>query len=256
MQVIEEILSNIGLTAPARDVYIDLVQNGESSARAISVRLLMSRPSVYDQIKILLKKGLVVEKYVEGKATFAVHDIRDLERLIDEKKDTLEKIQIKFKSQKDKFLKRTKSVDPKIRFVSGKDAILEVMHDMLWDEKVTLKTLWPYDEMIDLFGENDLSSFNEKRIRNNLKLKTIWCGDFKLGIKKGGRNIWWDGDRGVDRRYAPTGFSPQMAYTIYGDKVFFISSSSESFGFSVHSLDFANMMSAQFDLLWSLSKKS
>jgi hypothetical protein len=47
-----------------------------------------------------------------------------------------------------------------------------------------------------------------------------------------------------------------MAYTIYGDKVFFISSSSESFGFSVHSLDFANMMSAQFDLLWSLSKKS
>lgn len=41
-----------------------------------------------------------------------------------------------------------------------------------------------------------------------------------------------------------------MAYTVYGDKVLFVSSAQESFGFVVHSTAFAHLMSLQFDVLW------
>jgi hypothetical protein len=42
-----------------------------------------------------------------------------------------------------------------------------------------------------------------------------------------------------------------MGYTIYGDKVSFVSSNKEVFGFIVQSAEFAALMKMQFDVLWS-----
>jgi len=55
-------------------------------------------------------------------------------------------------------------------------------------------------------------------------------------------------------RYAPKGMTWDMGYWMYDDKVAFISSQKELFGFVVHSRDFANLMRAQFHALWQISK--
>ena len=69
-------------------------------------------------------------------------------------------------------------------------------------------------------------------------------------------SIWHNENTDVLRRYAPKGFAPEMAYTVYGDKVLFVSSAQESFGFVVHSAAFAQLMSLQFDVLWGVSQAS
>ena len=55
-------------------------------------------------------------------------------------------------------------------------------------------------------------------------------------------------------RLAPKGMTWEMGYWIYRDKVAFVSSHHEVFGFVVHSRDFTEMMKAQFEQIWKLSK--
>jgi hypothetical protein len=44
-----------------------------------------------------------------------------------------------------------------------------------------------------------------------------------------------------------------MGYWLYEDKVAFLSSEKEGFGFVVQSKDFANLMKVQFEEIWKIS---
>jgi hypothetical protein len=88
-----------------------------------------------------------------------------------------------------------------------------------------------------------------KRIRHKIGLRSVWTDR-----PKGNAHIWQGGDYKVERRYAPRGFTPVMGYSLYKDKVMFVSSHDEYYGFIVHSKDFSKLQSAQFELLWSMSK--
>ena len=252
MKIIDQILKRLDISPPARQVYIDLVENGSSTARTIAVRLGMTRPSVYDQLKQLSARGLIVERDLDGKTEFSVSDIEELEKMMNEEKRTLETLQSAFGQVKKSLTDRTESVEPKIKFVTGKEAILQSMHDMLWDERLTLQAVWPYYEMIRALGKEALIDFNRKRVKNRIRIETIW----PTGTKPGDTYIWKDGDWGVKRRCAPKEFAPPMSYIIYGDKVLFISSAAEAYGFIVTSRDFATLQRQQFSLVWKLSEES
>lgn len=100
-------------------------------------------------------------------------------------------------------------------------------------------------------GAKNLASFNEKRIRNGSRFRMVWMH----APKKGEAHIWKGGDVGIERRFSPAGFSPKMEYTVYDDKALFVNSAAESFDFVVHSADFAELISLQFDLLWNENKR-
>lgn len=250
MDIVKKALGTLGFSGASADVYGDLILHGSSSARIIAARLGMTRPSVYDQVKILMKKGLVIERDIEGKTEFAIHDIADLGRLMESEEERIAETREAFDRERDRLSARTGSVEPKIRFFMGREAILGSMHDMLWDETLTLRVVWPYEEMLRALGRDGLLEFDRKRIRNGIRLKTIWTG----GCGKDA--IWGKEEWGVERRFALPGFSPTMGYTIYGDKTLFISSAKEAFGFTVTSADFASLMGEQFALLWGMSKSS
>ena len=55
-------------------------------------------------------------------------------------------------------------------------------------------------------------------------------------------------------RIAPKDIGFSMGYWIYGNKVAFISSKKEAFGFIIESKELAEMLSSQFEVMWKLSK--
>ena len=249
MDILDQMLSELLLPPPARRVYINLVEFGEASARTIAERLSVARPSIYDHLAPLITLGLVIERDREGKTLFAVHDVNDLGRLLAERGERLDKLQRVFESERTKLAKRTHSVEPKIKFVEGKEGVLSILRDMLWEAGGGIKTVWPYHEMLRVLGKENLEEFNRKRIRHKIKIRSIWTNKVKISEK-----IWRGGEWEVERRFAPKGFAPEMGYSIYGNKVSFISSGKELYGFIVHSEDFADLMNAQFELLWKDSK--
>lgn len=250
MDIIERVLEQLKVGPGARLVYGDLVTCGASPARLIALRLSMTRPSVYDHLKELIKRGLVVERASDGKTLFVIRDIADLGRFMEEEQERIDTLAKEFSVAKDGLVQATRSIEPKIRFVTGREGIVESMHDMLWDDTEVLRVVWPYKEMLRTIGKQALADFNKKRIRQNIRLQSIWSSTESKLVD----HIYAENDEGVTRRFAPHDFSPRMGYTIYGDKVLFVSSAAETFGFTVQSRDFADLMRFQFDIVWGLSQ--
>ena len=249
MDIIDQMLNELGISAPSRKVYLDLLGSGESSARSIAEHLSVARPSVYDHLEPLLTSGLVVEQDKEGKTVFAINDVNDIAHLIEEKKQTLTGLRARFDSERERLVKKAQGVEPKIKFFEGKQGLARILLDMLWGEVEEIRTVWPYEEMLRVLGSGGLEEFNKKRIRHKIALRSIWTKK-----PKGREHIWKGGDWKVERRYAPSGFSPEMGYCIYGDKVSFLSGGRESYGFIVHSKEFAELKRTEFELLWKSSK--
>jgi HTH-type transcriptional regulator, sugar sensing transcriptional regulator len=250
MKTIENILTTLGITPNAQRIYIELMTNGETTPRLLAGRLSMSRPSVYDQIKYLSLHGLVVIRDLENKTFVAPADIQILSRMLKEKRDQIDNEEKELALIADSLKNQTRTTAPRIKFFEGKEALQQALHDILWSSKTDMVALWPYEEMLVMLGKEFLVSFNEKRIRQKIALKTLW-----VGKQKAVKNIWEDNDTGIERRYLPHA-DVGMGYTIYEDKVIFISSKKECFGFIISSHDFATMMRFQFEALWTSAKKA
>lgn len=251
--MLHNLFQEFGLSKNAETIYDRLLTNGASSARQLAENLNIPRPSVYDHLKILIKHGLVVEKDEENKKIFAVDNVNNLPKLIQRKIESLQIEEKKIREALPDMMKHIKSVEPKIRFYSGVNGVKQVLHDLMWYQDIDTITMWPISEMIDLLGKEYMEDLNRKRIKNRISIRGIWPKDklidFKaypfMGVGKGFLR---------ELRTAPKGMTWNMSYWVYEDKTAFISSKDETFGFVIQSRDFANLMRAQFEMIWPLSK--
>lgn len=247
---LESILQSLGLPPTSQKIYKELLTHGETTARFLSEKLGVTRPSTYDHLDALVKRGLVVEKKKENKTYFAADDVRHIEQALG---NSIEKLQ----AQKEVFAKMLPSLlqgsandSPKIKFYEGKEGLTYLVNDVLWAKGETIHTLWPHKEMIKVLGEDILVRFNKRRVQEKIKVQALWPHD----TKESKDYIYDSKDSTTERKHAPKDVTFRMGYTIYGDKVSFISSHREVFGFIVQSKDFAELMCSQFKAIWKISK--
>lgn len=247
---LESILRDLDLHPTSSKIYRELLEHGETTARLLSERLHVTRPSTYDHLALLKKKGLIVERKIENKTFFAVDDVRAIKTALTDKIESLSEHEKIFTTMLPELLKQTKTEAPVIKFFEGKEGLSVILHDLLWARGETVYTMWPHEEMQRVIGEEILIRFNEKRIRDKIMIHALW--PHNTAPKDG--YIWKNKDILTKRKYAQKGMNWTMGYTIYGDKVSFISSHKEIFGFIVQSKEFAALMRLQFEVLWSLAK--
>ena len=251
--MLDKIFQELNLSINAQRVFSDLLNKGPSTARQIAERLNIPRPSAYDNIKVLIKNGLVTERNEENKKIFSVDDIKNIPDILQSRIDALETEKNAFKKILPSLLKQTSFVEPKIKFYSGKEGLRQVMNHIMWNRDIATTIMWPMNEVLNVLGADYLEELNKKRIKRNISIRVIYPHDSKPDFKKhsflgiGGKHL-------RDIRLAPKGMVWEMGYWMYEDKVAFISSQKESFGFVIHSKDFANLMKAQFEAIWDLSK--
>lgn len=242
------ILKELSLPVPSRNVFEDILIYGESSARRISERRGMTRPSTYDHLKLLLKRGFIVGRNVDGKMLYSIRDLRAVEKTLEEKISDLEIKRAAFKDALPELLKKTGGADPKIRFFDGKEGLALLLRDIFWQDAKSIDTFWPYEKMLAVLGKEELEKFNTRRIKEGVHVRSLWTEKLK-------NTLWAGKDTYVDKRLVPKGFDADMGYSVYGDTVSFVSPEKESYGFIVKSQAFAKLMSAQFEVVWTNSKK-
>ncbi len=251
--MLDKILQELGLSVNAQMIFKDIIDKGASTARQIAERVDMPRPSVYDNLKVLIQKGLVTERDNEGKKIFSVDDIGNITELLETKIDSLQTEKEHFKKLLPSLLKQTYFVEPKIKFYSGKEGLRQVMNHIMWHRNIETILMWPMNEVARVLGNEYLEELNKKRIKRNISIRGIYPHNSKPDFKKqpflgvGGKHL-------RDIRLAPKDMAWDMGYWMYEDKVIFISSQKESFGFVIHSRDFAKLMKTQFEAIWKLSK--
>ena len=252
--MLKTIFEQLNLSENAHRVYMRLLENGRASARQLAENLNMPRPSVYDNLNILIQKGLVLEHEEENKKLFQVDDVKNVSRLLKEKISFLEKEQKEFEHILPTLSIQTSSIQPKIKFYSGTEGVKQVLSDILWYKNIETYSMWPVSEMVHVLGEEYFAKHNRDRIKRKISVRGIWPQDKTLSLKD--YPMFGTGEGHLrELRFAPKGTTWKMGSWLYADKVAFISSRDETFGFIIHSKDFADWHRAQYEMVWNASKK-
>lgn len=245
LEKVKSALRRLDLSDSEQTVYLSLLSSGAATARILSSRTGITRPSVYDQLKTLRELGLVVELEVENKAHFAAADIKHLNALLEDKIDRLEQSRNFLTEALPSLRDSLETVDPKVRFFEGEEGVKQLLKDIMWHSNSTMQVYWPAQQMNRLFDATFLSWFDARRATRKLSIQSLWPHTTVNSTM----NLFTSLPKDCPRTL-PSCTAPKMAYLIYSKKVAFISSSTEAFGFIVESTEFSTLQRMQFTALW------
>ena len=225
------------------------MSDGATTARVLSSRTGITRPSVYDQLKTLRELNLVIELDVENKTHFAAADIKHLNALLEDKIDRLEQSRDFLEEALPSLRDSLETVDPKIRFFEGTEGVKQLLKDIMWHRDTTMQIYWPEKQMSELFDRKFLEWFDDRRSKRNLVIHSLWPHT----THKSDMDLFCTLPSDTQKKI-PKCTAPPMGYIIYGKKVAFISSNTEAFGFIVESTEFSTLQRVQFEMLERGSK--
>jgi HTH-type transcriptional regulator, sugar sensing transcriptional regulator len=247
-----KVFQELGLSDITQKVFNDLIANGATTASKLADRVGIPRPSVYDHLKILIKNGLVTERKEEYRKVFQIDDVRNIQELLNDKIKSLENEKKKFELSLPSLLQKTAFIEPQIKFYTCKEGMKQVMNQIMLNRNIETELFWPMSEMMKVLGAEFLETLNKKRVERNIFLRAIWPAEQNIDTNK--YSYLQSGEETLrDLRIAPKEITWNMGYWMYEDKVVFLSSEKEGFGFVVHSRDFANLIKVQFEQMWKIS---
>ncbi len=251
--MIEQTLQKLGLRDEEIKTFLFLAENGEQTAGILAKKTGLSRPSLYGFVQKLQKLGLVIESQKNGVKTFIASPREKVSAVFEEKIIELRDGKTIMEKAYAEMVKTGITVNPKFQLFEGKEGMRQVLKDMLLYNNVETKAYWPIKAMIEILSEEFFRKLNKDRIQQKLYTRAIWPQGQIVDIKKhpylgaGGKFL-------REIRIAPKDIGFSMGYWIYGNKVAFISSKKESFGFIIESKELVEMLSSQFEIIWDLSK--
>lgn len=251
--MIDKTLEKLGLKDEEIKTFLYLLENGEQTAGNLAKKTGLSRPSLYGFLKKLKDNGIVIESQKNGVKTFLTCKEEQIKNILDERIVELEKGKNEIHNFFSELQKGSLTTSPKFQFFEGKDGVSHVLKDVLLYHKIETKTYWPIRAMIEILGEEFFRYLNKERIKRNIHIQAIWPQGQKVDIKT--HPYLGVGDNFLrEIRLAPKEVEFSMGYWIYENKVAFISSKKESFGFIIESKEFVEMLSSQFEMIWNVSK--
>lgn len=253
--MIENLLKSLDFDQEDVKIYLFLLEMGSVSAGMLAKRLGVPRSSLYGFLKRLEERGLIIESQKHGVKSFSAENPEKINLLFSQQIEVLQKNQTEFKTFLPN-LKRSgeKLVSPKFQIFEGQEGLQNALKDILLYYNIETQAFWPQKKMIDMLTPEFFRYHNKERIKNNLYTRAIWPQAQMVEVKN---HPYFGAGKEFKReiRIAPPSIDFTMGYWIYGNKTVFISSRKESFGFIVESLEFAQMLISQFEVIWNFSKQ-
>ncbi len=232
-------LQKLGFSETESKVYLTLLKLKEASAVSLSKESELHRRTIYDNLNILLRKGLVSQVEKNSIHLYVATDPKNLQIFLEEKKHILENIM----PQLNKEFKE-KNENPLISVFIGIQGAKSIIEDALTSKKDACWVGGGY-----FFG--DTLKFSKKFIEQkfkkmNLKIiqaETNKTNEIKKFVKK--ENL----------RILPKEFVSKTGYLIYGNKTAIgIIGKNEITTILIENEDCAKTFKNYFDMLWKLGK--
>ena len=257
--MLQDIFETLGFKEEEVKTYLSLLDAGPRSGGDLAKVMGAPRPTVYGYLERLVQGGLVSQSLRRGIKIFAA--------------EPGEKVRVLYRRKIDDLRSREKALDllipelekragmnlfrPRMQFYEGQEGIQALMQDTWEYEGIETYTMWPIQSMRNIITPDFLYYHNKIRIRKNIFIKAIWQRDQALDLAKNAPP-----DLGSNLRYlreirlAPEQMKFKMGYWIYANKVAFISSRAESFGFLIESAELVEVLLAQHRMIWEISDAS
>lgn len=242
----------LGITDEESRIYEHLLRTGTQTVSETARALRYPRPSMYGVVARLASRGIIIESFKNNvKYISAAHPEKVLGLL-------KQKIQETTQAYTDfehliPTLSPTTAHTPQFQYYHGTEGLQFVLNDMLLKRDIATEAFWPIQSMIDLLSAKFFKHLNQERIQRNIHTRAIWPQSQIIDTEK--HPYLGSGEKFLrEIRIAPQQVDFTMGYWIYGDRVAFLSSNAEAYGFIVESPELTTMLRTQFDLVWNLSK--
>ncbi|MDP3741162.1 MAG: helix-turn-helix domain-containing protein [bacterium] len=214
---IQNLLKEYGLSDKEIAVYLSLVNLGPSPVRTVASDSKVNRGTTYDILKSLLKQGLVSYHNKEAHQFFAAESPDKLVLALEQKQKDLEIVKTKIEENLPslRLAFGQQGGKPVMKLYEGAKGIKQILQDIL--ESVIHsadKTYYVYSSAtVRKNVYQSMPDFSDRRIKKNIKVKTIALG-------AGGQVVGLD-----ERKWLPAGKNNSFATyeIIYSGKVVHIS---------------------------------
>ena len=239
-------LVEFGLNQKEANVYLALLELGESKVHDIAHKSQITRPTTYDILEKLAKQGLVGAYDKHNIRHYVASDPEKIRRTLVEKQQAFESLLPELKS-----IHNTLRSKPKISFFEGVSGIKTVFEDTLTAKNKTLRGILSMADLYKIPGKKYMDDYVARRVASSFNLRVVRSKPKEIA------NDWLAGrEENRDVRFPPANMVFEMTTYIYDNKVGLISTIKENFGMIIESQEYSNNMGHMFEALWQISKPS
>lgn len=251
--MLEKNLEKAGLSPKEVKIYLAGLKAGPVLASFLARKTGINRPNVYDNLKLLAKKGLVSTTGRKYNQRFVMEDPINLERYLERKKKEVDKMKsyLKMAIPEAETIINEKSGTPNVKFIDGEEGLRNAVLDSLKCGDKEILAVVASREFFATLGVDFSKHYVEQRVKHNIKTKTIRLKSHEDYEEK----FFHQHEKQLrDMRYAPENISFSESFFIYNDVVVYLSSQKENFGLVVESQEHSEMMRGLFNVLWNASR--
>jgi sugar-specific transcriptional regulator TrmB len=249
-----EVLAQLGFDRAEVAAYLTLLQSGPLAVATLGKRLGLPRTTVYTMLDRLSGRGLVRESARKGLKVYSAEPPDSLGHIFSQRVVALEKAHTQFlRMLPDLRAKRAQVAGtPRLSILEGKEGLQNLLREMLLYADIETCAVWPIKKMIEVLSPEFFALHNKERIKRNIYTRAVWPESEVVSIAEH-PFLGWGKEFKREIRIAPKKMQYALGYWIYANKVAFLSSSRESYGFLIQSDELAETLTAQFELLWHAS---
>jgi sugar-specific transcriptional regulator TrmB len=251
MTRLEDVLSRLGLDPLEIKGYMELHQRGVLAAAAVAKRLGVPRTTAYTMLERLFAKGLIKATTRKGVKSYIAESPDTIGHIFSQRVTALDSAHKEFLQLLP--LLREKSArtasSPRLAVMEGQDGLQSLLRDMLHYGNLQTCAVWPIRKMMEVLSPEFFRFHNLERIRRDIYTRAVWPSSEVVSVETF-PFMGWGSEFKREIRVAPESMTYELGYWIYANKVAFISSARESYGFLIQSEELAQTLTVQFELLW------
>ena len=245
--MIQNQLKNAGLDDKEALAYLALLELGESSMGQLVKASKLKRTTLYDTIESLKERRLVSTSKKNKKVVYIAENPRKIIELLDEKKESMQKILPELLSIANSIHKK-----PRIRYFEGIEGIKEVYRDTLRFPNQKVQA-WVAEEMIHKFDQKFLDEYyTPKRLEKKIWAEVIAPDLPDIRVYKGLDVTSLRTTRLIDANEFPL----EVEINLYGHNNIGIMSFHDELGLIIESESVSRTLKSIFALQWKSIEKN
>lgn len=245
MKILNE-LRKLGLSEKEALVYLAILEKGRATTIEISQKTSIKRTTVYSIVLDLIVAGYIAEAKRGKRRLFIVEDPDLLIGKFEQSLSDAKYLAPLLNTLRSKAVPR-----PLVKFYDGINGVRNIMEETLLMEDKEQYWWSAINDLVDVLGKRYISQWVKRRVKRKIKTIVLRVNDKNLepeyqASEYGMREIHW----------LPQKILFNGALCVFDNKVAYISSRKESFGFIIESNDFSDMVRTIFGSMWEMTAQN
>lgn len=237
-----EALEEFGLENREAKVYVKLLELGEAGASELSKKVNILRPTVYDILDNMIKKGVVSYSISAGRKVFSAVDPLILEQIVEGKKKLISQFLPELRE-----IAKSSTVKPFVETYIGSKGVKTIYDDMLKEGKEVYH-LFNYREYSKTFKLFFIQNFIKRRVEKGIRFKGIVSHIEDPEVAKS------NAEQLRELRTLDSLSDFEATLFIYGDKCGFMTYTETPMGVLIENKIIASSLRVLFECLWKQAR--